>query len=141
MEFNATFLISAISFIVFVFIMNAIFYQPVIKIMDERKAFIDKNEQDVKSANTDAERISAKKEEELSKARADAKATVDEGSAKFKTENKNVLDNFSLEQKNRAETEKNQLNNEAQNSKESLKQGSEDISKIISKKILGVENA
>lgn len=141
MEFNATFLISAISFIVFVFIMNAIFYQPVIKIMDERKAFIDKNEQDVKSANTDAERISAKKEEELSKARADAKATVDEGSAKFKTENKNVLDNFSLEQKNRAETEKNQLNNEAQNSKESLKQGSEDISKIISNKILGVENA
>lgn len=41
MEFNATFIISTISFIIFTLIMNKIFYKPVSKIMEERKRYID----------------------------------------------------------------------------------------------------
>ena len=36
MEFNATFIITAISFIIFVFLMNTILYRPLEKIVDER---------------------------------------------------------------------------------------------------------
>lgn len=140
MEFNATFLISALSFIVFVFIMNAIFYQPVMKIMEERNAFINKNEQDAMKANADSEEISKQKQNELSKARAEAKVSVDEGSAKFKTENKAVIETFAADQKHKTETEKNKLNNEAINSQPELNQSSENISKMITNKILGVEN-
>lgn len=140
MEFNATFLISALSFIVFVFIMNAVFYQPVIKIMEERKAFIDKNEQDTEQANADSEKISERKQGELAKARAEAKVSVDKGSEKFKTDNKVILENFSKEQKDRTEAEKNKLNDEAKNSQNELNQSSEDISKMITSKILGAEN-
>lgn len=140
MEFNATFLISALSFIVFVFIMNAIFYQPVMKIMEERNAFINKNEQDAMKANADSEEISKQKQNELSKVRAEAKVSVDEGSAKFKTENKAVIETFAADQKHKTETEKNKLNNEAINSQPELNQSSENISKMITNKILGVEN-
>lgn len=140
MEFNATFLISALSFIVFVFIMNAIFYQPVIKIMEERKAFIDKNEQDTEKANINSEKISEQKQSELAKARAEAKVSVDDGSEKFKTENKIILENFSKEQKDRTEAEKNKLNDEAKIAQNELNQSSEDFSKIITSKILGAEN-
>lgn len=140
MEFNATFLISALSFIVFVFIMNAIFYQPVMKIMEERNAFINKNEQDAMKANADSEEISKQKQNELSKARAEAKVSVDEGSAKFKTENKAVIETFAADQKHKTETEKNKLKNEAINSQPELNQSSENISKMITNKILGVEN-
>ncbi|MGN0015267.1 MAG: hypothetical protein ACI37T_07620 [Candidatus Gastranaerophilaceae bacterium] len=140
MEFNATFLISALSFIVFVFIMNAIFYQPVIKIMEERKAFIDKNEQDTEKANINSEKISEQKQSELAKARAEAKVSVDDGSEKFKTENKVILENFSKEQKDRTEAEKNKLNDEAKIAQNELNQSSEDFSKIITSKILGAEN-
>lgn len=140
MEFNATFLISALSFIVFVFIMNAIFYQPVMKIMEERNAFINKNEQDAMKANADSEEISKQKQNELSKARAEAKVSVDEGSEKFKTENKAVIETFAADQKHKTETEKNKLNNEAINSQQELNQSSENISKMITNKILGVEN-
>ena len=43
MEFNATFLATIISFIVFVFLMNRILYAPVLNIMSERKAYINGN--------------------------------------------------------------------------------------------------
>lgn len=49
MEFNATFLISAISFILFTLIMNKIFYKPLERVMDERQKFIDDTKSDAKN--------------------------------------------------------------------------------------------
>lgn len=138
MEFNATFLISAISFIVFVFIMNAVLYQPVMKIMDERKAFIDKNEQDVLNANSETNDYKAKKEEELSLAKTEAKNIVEKGTEKFTEENKNILSNYTSEQKSKIEEEKGKLRQESEDSKEYLNKSSEDIAQIISNKILEV---
>ena len=37
MEFNATFIVSAISFIIFVVLMNIILYAPLQKVVEERK--------------------------------------------------------------------------------------------------------
>ena len=44
MEFNATFLATIISFLVFVFLMNKILYEPMGRIVAERKTFIDEND-------------------------------------------------------------------------------------------------
>ncbi len=46
MEINATILVSTISFICFIFIMNAILYKPVMEIMAKRQSYIDDNKQD-----------------------------------------------------------------------------------------------
>ena len=140
MEFNATFLVSAISFIVFVFIMNTVLYRPVIRIMEERQAFLDKNEKDTEDANRQAEEFATKKEAELAKARAEAKSIVDNGTEKFKTENKAALDNYSSEQKQLTEDKKSELYNEMTSAKETLKQSSDDISRMITDKILEVKN-
>lgn len=140
MEFNATFLVSAISFIVFVLIMNAILYNPVIKIMEERQAFLDKNEQDTNEANSKAEEFNEKKNAELAKARAEAKNIVDSGVEKFRAENKLAIDNYSAEQKEKTENQKTELYNEMQGAKETLKQSSDDISKMITDKVLEVKN-
>lgn len=140
MEFNATFLVSAISFIVFVFIMNTVLYRPVIRIMEERQAFLDKNEKDTEDANRQAEEFATKKEAELAKARAEAKSIVDNGTEKFKTENKAALDKYSSEQKQLTEDKKSELYNEMTSAKETLKQSSDDISRMITDKILEVKN-
>lgn len=42
-EFNATFLIAMLSFVVFIIIMNAIFYQPVLDIIRKRESYINSN--------------------------------------------------------------------------------------------------
>lgn len=138
MEFNATFLVSAISFILFVFIMNAILYKPVIKIMEEREAFLKANSDEAENARKTTDKIAEKKQNELAAARAEATATVSDGTEKFKAENKAETDEFEKTQKIRAEEEKSVLKNEAEKSKEQLNIGSAEISKIIVDKVLGV---
>ena len=48
MEFNATFIVAFISFIVFIFIMNWILYKPIGDIVSKRKQLIDGNYNDAK---------------------------------------------------------------------------------------------
>ena len=73
MEFNATFLATIISFIVFVILMNKILYVPVLKIMEQREVYIDENYQTSKKNNEQAKELISKKEESLIVARMDAK--------------------------------------------------------------------
>ena len=76
MEFNATFLISAISFILFTLIMNKIFYKPLERVMDERQKFIDETKSDAEKSNLKAQAIINNREERLTKSAADSKKLV-----------------------------------------------------------------
>ena len=57
MEFNATFLATIVTFILFVILMNKILYAPILNIMLERRNFIDKNYQSAQDNNTEADRL------------------------------------------------------------------------------------
>ena len=76
MEFNATFLISAISFILFTLIMNKIFYKPLEKIMDERENFINDNLNDAKNSKDKAEFLLKDKDEKLAKSLIEAQTII-----------------------------------------------------------------
>lgn len=65
MEFNATFFVTAISFIVFTFIMNKIFYAPLTKVIDEREEFINNAVTEAKDNTNQAENLLKNKEETL----------------------------------------------------------------------------
>ena len=65
MEFNATFLVSVISFIIFTIIMNKIFYKPLENVMDERQKFIDDAKSDALNSNNRADAILKEKEDRL----------------------------------------------------------------------------
>jgi len=60
LEFNATFIISIISFVVFIFIMNAIFYNPILNIIRKRDTYIEDN---ISSAKEFEKQIENYKEE------------------------------------------------------------------------------
>ena len=92
MEINATILISAISFLVFIFIMNKILYQPVLDIMEKRKNYIEANKTDAQNHKQKAEGLiaAAKSDalkEEKTKVLNDAKA----GAASYFSEEKQSL--------------------------------------------------
>lgn len=76
MEFNATFLISAISFILFTLLMNKIFYKPLGKIMDERENFINDNLNDAKNSKDKAEFLLKDKDEKLAKSLIEARTII-----------------------------------------------------------------
>lgn len=73
MEFNATFLVSAISFILFTLIMNKIFYKPLEKVMAERQKFIDDAKTDALNSSSKADAILKDREDRLNKSTADSK--------------------------------------------------------------------
>lgn len=54
LEFNATFIIALLSFAVFIIIMNAIFYRPILEIVRKREQYINSNYENSKRFEADA---------------------------------------------------------------------------------------
>lgn len=82
LEFNATFFIAMLSFVVFIFIMNAVFYKPVLSIIKKRDDYIlsnldsaEKNNELVKN-NTDE--YNSKLENAKEQGRKNIAKTIDE---------------------------------------------------------------
>ncbi|MBE7712133.1 MAG: hypothetical protein E7Z87_00130 [Cyanobacteria bacterium SIG26] len=79
-EFNATFIVAMLSFVVFIFIMNAIFYNPILSIIRKREDYMESNYKDAKSFNDTAEinnnKYSTKITQTQNKCRQDIKLKV-----------------------------------------------------------------
>ena len=80
-EFNATFLVAMLSFVVFIMIMNAIFYRPILNIMRKRDEYINSNYDEAKELSEQAEKLDIKKAE-----------TIQQTQNECRTEIKNVVE-------------------------------------------------
>ena len=72
-EFNATLIVAILSFVVFMFIMNAIFYRPILNIIRKREDYIDTNYKDAKDITKKAQEITDEYNEKLSNAKDEAR--------------------------------------------------------------------
>ena len=75
-EFNATLIVAAISFVVFVLIMNKILYQPINNIVSRRQEYLDENSLAVKNNVEKADSIRLEKENKLSDAKTQANSSI-----------------------------------------------------------------
>lgn len=137
MEFNATFLISAISFLCFVFIMNRILYAPVLKIMEERKLYIENNYKEASSLDKQTEEKNSYINSELEKHRSIAREKVADYSKSLKSQQSKQLAEYKNELFAEIEKDKELMRNSAIEAKEVLKDSVVDIAKEISFKLLG----
>lgn len=137
MEFNATFIASAVSFIVFTFIMNAIFYKPLSRTVDERQKFIDDTLEEAKAHTKKSEAILKDKEKQVEKTKHDAKKIITDKTEEVKAQ-KNVL---TSEAQQKAAQNVDSAKEELQKSKDEAQQVlSDEVQKLamnISSKILG----
>ncbi len=139
MEFNATFLVSAISFLVFTFIMNLIFYKPLEKIINERQSIIDGSFAEAEASKKAAGSIRLEREQKLSETLKQSKKIISDKVNEANNNSKSLTGeakNFSQQQINSA---KENLNNEAGKTSEELKLRVKDLAEIISAKVLGAE--
>ncbi len=65
MEFNATFVVSIISFLIFTFLMNEILYKPITKIVTERESLISENYDNAQKSKQKTSDIYKQKEDRL----------------------------------------------------------------------------
>jgi len=147
MEFNATFLVSAISFIVFTILMNMIFYKPLQRIVEKRQRFLDYNYYLAKSNADKSEALLKDRDDKLNGAFASAKnlineksdeanAQKDEQTAKARKESQKHLDNSRLYFKNAT----NSANEELKGQVVTLAQAISDKFLVNHDKIENVDN-
>ena len=139
MEFDATFLIAVISFIVFVIIMNKIFYAPILKIMQERQKVVEDNFNAAKLLDEETEKQTQFHNSELEKSRDEARQQIAEASQRFKQEKSEEISEYKSELYGNIAAEKENLKNSALAAKETLKDNVVEIAKEISHKVLGFD--
>ncbi|MDD3237733.1 MAG: F0F1 ATP synthase subunit B [Candidatus Gastranaerophilales bacterium] len=137
MEFNATFIISAVSFIIFTLIMNWIFYKPVKKIMDERKAYIDDNYNEANSVKEKTQALLDDKNEKIVGAQKNSRKLVSDGVEQSKKNKENLIQNATKTSKDKIQEAKANLSTEKEQASNELKNSVYDLSKNVAEKILG----
>ncbi|MCD7780915.1 MAG: hypothetical protein LUH05_09630 [Candidatus Gastranaerophilales bacterium] len=137
MEFDATFLIAVISFIVFVFIMNKIFYAPILKIMKERQEFTENNFKSARLTEEETKKQTAYRDGELEKSRDEARLKVAQELRQLKQEKAKSISDYKCELFGNVADEKENLKKSALSAKEILSDNIADIAKEISTKLLG----
>ena len=141
MEFNATFIVSAISFVVFSIIMNAIFYNPLSKVVAERQKFLDDNYNKASLNKEKAVAILQDKADKIEDSKHQAKKIITEKADSAK-ESKALMAGEA--QKKAAETidsAKSELQNSKNQAKEVLSNEVYGLAQNISSKILGEDIA
>lgn len=137
MEFDATFLIAVISFIVFIFIMNKIFYAPILKIMQERQSFVEQNFEAAALTNKETEKQVNYRNDELEKSRDEARSLIAVHSQALKAEKSKKISDYKNELYSDIAKQRENLRNSALEAKETLKDNIVDIAKDISQMLLG----
>lgn len=137
MEFNATFLVSIISFVVFTWIMNKIFYSPLDNVIGKRQQFIEETANAAKNMSDEADMISKTREEKLTQADKDAKKLINENVSDANGKAKQSVDEAKKQSSEHIISAKNELNNQAEQTKELLKDNIKELAENISQKILG----
>lgn len=135
MEFNATFLVSAISFVIFVFIMNAIFYRPLEKIITERENLVSDTLNDAKNTREKSEKLVQEREEKLTKAAVESKEYVANSLEKANKKAKEQLTNAKENSFKKIADEKINIEKEKEKAIQVLDSHIQDLANEIIKKV------
>lgn len=135
MEFNATFLVSAISFVIFVFIMNAIFYRPLEKIITERENLVSDTLNDAKNTREKSEKLVQEREEKLTKAAVESKEYVANSLEKANKKAKEQLTNAKENSFKKIAEEKINIAKEKEKAIQVLDSHIQDLANEIIKKV------
>ena len=136
MEFNATFLATIITFIVFVMLMNKILYAPILSIMEERRAFIDGNYREAEDNDIRAQGLAEEKEEKLQEAKDEAKEKYTEIVDDFKSQRSDIVADAQNSAKEELERSKIELENVSNEVKNNLKGSMTDLANDIVEKVI-----
>lgn len=101
-EFNATFIIAMLSFVVFIMIMNTIFYQPILNIIRKRDNYINSNYEESKNNEQTAKEIENKRNSQIN-------ATHSKCRKEFYTAVNKLQENVAEEVKQAKEANKNTI--------------------------------
>jgi len=137
MEFNATFAVTVISFLVFVFLMNAILYRPLENIVEEREKLLADNCNDADNAKKQAESLLKQKAELIAKSKIEAKRLIDAKIKEGYDRSAETVKNARLKSMEFLKEQKNMLESQSRVIEQNFE--AESFAAMIKDKILGAE--
>ena len=139
MDFNATFIIAFISFIVFIFIMNKILYAPIYNVIQKRKNLIDNNYEQAKKNSDEANAILEEKKQTLLKANNDVRKKTIEMIEQTKNKNVSMINEAKKQSMSEIEQNLNSVNSEILEAKVNLKEKIVDLAQLMTDKFIQSE--
>ena len=137
MEFNATFLATIISFIVFVILMNKILYAPILNIMEERKNFVDKNYRSAGENDKKSAELISEKEEKLLSAKEEARSKYNVSLEEYKQQRTESVSDAKQSAEAELENSRIELQNVSNEVKQGLKSSMANLASDIVEKVIG----
>lgn len=137
MEFNGTFFVAIISFLIFVFVMNKVLYVPVRKIVAQRREFIEGNYSDAEENNKKAEHLEQNREDKLIETKDSARKQYNEMLNEFKSERAEIVQSARQQAGNELDEESVKLTNVSNEAKDRLKGSMNDLANDIVEKVIG----
>ncbi len=137
MEFNATLLVSAVSFIIFVIIMNQILYKPVLAIMQKRQEYINNNKLAADEHGKNANALLEEKDRKIGEAHRKSRDIVAAKTEAIKNEKSKALNGTKSEMSEMLEGQKNDLYNEKNSVYFGFRDNVADIANNITTKLIG----
>ena len=137
MEFNATFIVAFVSFIVFTVIMNLILYKPLSRIVAERQKFIDTHYEEAKLHKKNSEKILRDKAKKLELTKHDAKKIIVNKTNEVKAQKSSMTTDAQQSASKTVDGAKEELYKSRDEAQEVLSNEIINLAQGISSKILG----
>ena len=138
-DFDATLPLMAVQFLLFMVLLNAIFYKPLNKILDERAQLIRQNKTEAKERVAKADTLARQYEQQLAEARRESQAVI----ATAQADAKKIADEQIAQAQRQAQAQKEEAAREIERQKQealqALEQQVDALSSQILEKLLGPE--
>ena len=134
---DSTMWIQMANFIILIFVLNAILFKPILRVIERRKEYLHDLDEDVNSLNQSVDEKMADYEEKLRQARMGAMSEKNEIQQKASEEGKSILDDARSEISQIFDDFKEKVDKEMTGARKVLKDQAEKISVEISEKVLG----
>lgn len=119
-EFNATLIIAMFSFVVFIMIMNAIFYNPILKIMKKRDEYITSNYDEAKNYNEKADEYTKQYDSKIKETQNSCRINI-----------RNIVEEAHKEANIKTQTAREQAKTDIQSRKNELSKDEETLKDIV----------
>lgn len=138
-DFDATLPFMALQFIVLAFVLNAIFYKPLNKVLDERADYIRNNESEAKERLAKAKALAQQYEQQIADARRQSQEVLVNAQADAKRIAAEQLAEAQREAQKQKEAAAQEIEEQRQVALRSLEQQVDTLSRQILEKLLGPE--
>ncbi|MBW4518393.1 MAG: F0F1 ATP synthase subunit B' [Scytolyngbya sp. HA4215-MV1] len=135
-DFDATLPLMAVQFLLLVVVLNAIFYKPLTRVIEERSDYIRKNETDAQERLTKAEHLAKQYAQELAETRRQSQAIIANAQAEAKATVAQQVSEAQKEAQAQREQAQRELDQQKQQAFASLEQQVDSLSHQILGKLL-----